>query len=108
MSYIEVAKIEDISEGEVKPYEAGGKEIIIIKYKGSYYAMDRRCTHMKADLSKGKLEGNVIICPRHGSRFDVTTGKNLKGPKIGFLKLKTEDEKVYAVEVEDGKIKVDL
>lgn len=108
MSFFEVAKTEDISEGEFKPFEVEGREILIINYKGDYFAINRRCTHMKGDLSKGKLEKNIITCPRHGSRFDITTGKNVKGPKIGFIKLKAADEPVYEVDIQDGIIKVNI
>jgi nitrite reductase/ring-hydroxylating ferredoxin subunit len=48
------------------------------------------------------------ICPRHGSKFDVTTGKCITGPKIGFLKLKAEDEVVFEVKVEYNKIKINM
>jgi 3-phenylpropionate/trans-cinnamate dioxygenase ferredoxin subunit len=52
------------------------------------------------------LEGNVVTCPRHGSQFDVTNGKNLRGPKIGLVRLHTGDVKAYEVKVEGDVIKV--
>jgi 3-phenylpropionate/trans-cinnamate dioxygenase ferredoxin subunit len=50
------------------------------------------------------MEGKVVTCPRHGSRFDVTTGKALSGPKILLLRLSTDDEPTYEVKVEEGSI----
>jgi len=108
MSFFEVAKTNEIPEGTMKPIIAQGKEILVVNYNGNYYAINRKCTHMGGDLSKGKLDGKIVTCPRHGSRFDVTTGKSISGPKIGFLKLKTKDESVYKVKVEGNSIKVNI
>lgn len=108
MSLYEVAKTNDIPEATIKAVSIQDKELIVVNYKGNYYAINRRCTHMGGDLSKGELEGKIVTCPRHGSRFDVTTGVSISGPRIGFLKLKTKNEPSYQVKVENGSIKVDL
>ena len=108
MSFFSVAKTNEIPEGAMKPIIAQGKEILVVNYNGNYYAINRRCTHMGGDLSKGKLEGKIVTCPRHGSRFDATTGVSISGPKIGFLRLKTKNEPSYKVKVENGNIKVDI
>ena len=96
-SFFEVAKTDEIPEGIMKPLIVQGKEILVVNYNGNYYAINRRCSHMGGDLSRGKLEGKIVTCPRHGSRFDITTGVSISGPKIGFLKLKTKNEPVYEV-----------
>ena len=106
MSFIEIAKVEEIPEGQMKLFTIGDKNILIVNFEGIYYAINGRCTHMGEDLSKGKLEGKVVICPRHGSQFDVTTGTCISGPKIGFIKLKAKDEAFYEVKIEDRIIKV--
>ena len=105
MSFIEIAKVEEIPEGQMKLFTIGDKNILIVNFEGIYYAINGRCTHMGGDLSKGKLEGKVVTCPRHGSQFDVTTGTCIGGPKIGFIKLKAKDEAFYEVKVEDKSIK---
>jgi len=96
-SFFEVAKTDEIPEGIMKPLIVQGKEILVVNYNGNYYAINRRCSHMGGDLSRGKLEGKIVTCPRHGSRLDITTGVSISGPKIGFLKLKTKNEPVYEV-----------
>lgn len=109
MSFIKIADKSDFLTERMKYYKLdNGKEILIISYEGSYYAVDARCTHMKADLSKGSLEGKILTCPRHGSRFDITTGTAIQGPKIGFLKLSTKDLGIYKLEIEGDKIKIDI
>jgi len=108
MSFIEVLKKGDVEEGAMKAVTAGGREIMIVNYQGDYYAARRKCTHMGGDLSRGKLEGKVVTCPIHGAKFDITTGKNVAGPKIGFMKLKAKDIDVYKVKVEGDSIMVDV
>jgi 3-phenylpropionate/trans-cinnamate dioxygenase ferredoxin subunit len=106
--YMNVGKADEIEDGGIKAYRVQEKDVIIVKHKGQYFALGRYCTHMGADLSKGALEGKIIICPRHGSRFDITTGEAISGPKIGILKLKTKGEPSYPVKVENGTIKIKL
>ncbi|MFO8010558.1 MAG: Rieske 2Fe-2S domain-containing protein [Dehalococcoidia bacterium] len=69
--YIETAALEN---GEIKKLEAGGRKVILARTADTYYAADARCTHLGGDLSKGRLEGHIITCPVHGSRFDLRDG----------------------------------
>jgi len=108
MEYLEVAKTSEIAEGAMKAFTVKGIDILVVNYEGKYYAIGGKCTHMKGDLSKGRLDGKIITCPRHGSRFDVTTGESISGPKIGFLKLKTGSEPSYDVKIDDGIIKINI
>ena len=47
-----------------------------------YYAIEDVCTHDNGPLAEGYLEGTTIECPRHGARFDITTGKVLSMPAV--------------------------
>jgi nitrite reductase/ring-hydroxylating ferredoxin subunit len=108
MSLIEVAQVNEVPIGTMKSCLAGGKQILVSNVRGKLYAIDNICTHSGGELSKGKLEGNIVTCPKHGSQFDVTTGKCVSGPRIAFLRFKTKDEPVYEVKVEDSKIKINV
>ncbi|MHB1376563.1 MAG: Rieske (2Fe-2S) protein, partial [Candidatus Humimicrobiaceae bacterium] len=108
MEYLEVGKTGEITEGTMKAYKVQGKDILIVNYGGKYYAIGGKCTHMGGDLSKGKLDGKIVTCPLHGSKFDITTGESISGPKIGFLKLKTKSEPSYEVKIEGDIIKVNI
>ena len=108
MSSLEVASVNEIPAGTMKSFNAGGKQILITNIGGKFYGIGNICTHAGGDLSKGRLEGNIVTCPRHGSQFDVTTGKSIRGPKIVFVRLNTKDEMVYSVSVENGKLKVNI
>jgi 3-phenylpropionate/trans-cinnamate dioxygenase ferredoxin subunit len=108
MEFLKVTEEKEVLSGAMKPFLINGKNILIVNYNNTYYAINRFCTHLGGDLSSGKLEGKTVTCPRHGSQFDVTTGKCLRGPKIGFLKLSTADEPSYEVKVQGGAVQVKL
>ena len=108
MRVIEGIRVGDIASGTMKSFLVADKKIMIANVGGNFYAVDNTCTHAGGDLSKGKLDGTVVTCPRHGSRFDVTTGRNLSGPRIPFFKRKVADLNSYAVKIEGDSIAVEL
>ena len=108
MALVKVAEASDLAPGSMNRYSLSGNEILLANVGGSYFAIAGKCTHAGADLSMGKLDGGIVTCPRHGSRFDMRTGKALSGPKIGFLKLKTSDAKTYEVKVMGNDVMVEL
>ena len=108
MEYIEVGKTSEITEGTMKTYTVKGINILIANYGDKYYAIGGRCTHMGGDLSKNALDGKIVTCPKHGAKFDITTGESISGPKMGFLKLKTKNEPSYEVKIEENIIKVNI
>ena len=108
MAFIDVAAVDDIPAGTIKPFTVEGKEIAIANFGGSFYAIGRKCPHLGGDLSKGNLDGTTVTCPRHHAQFDVTTGSCLAGPKIGPIKLGAKDATTYQVRVEGRRIQVDL
>jgi 3-phenylpropionate/trans-cinnamate dioxygenase ferredoxin component len=108
MSFVEVARINDVPEGTMKSFAVDGQEILVVNYQGKHYAIAGKCTHMGGELAAGKLDGKIVTCPRHGSRFDVTTGESLNGPKIGFLKFNTKNEKAFEVKIEGNAIQVNI
>lgn len=108
MGFVEVAKANDIPPGQMKLFTVGGKEVLVVNYEGRHYAVGGRCSHMNGELARGKLEGKMVTCPRHGSVFDVTTGECVTGPKIVFLKFRAKAVPTYEVRVEAGSIQVNV
>lgn len=96
MEFVRVATVSEIPAGRVLPVKAGSKNLLLASVEGKVYSFDSRCPHVGLSLEKGRLEGSTITCPHHGSRFDVTTGKLIKGPS-------KKDLPTYEVRVEgDG------
>ena len=107
MKSIRAASVDEVPAGTLKSFNIEGTVVLVVNLNGHYYAIGNRCTHMGGDLSKGQLEGKIVKCPRHGSQFDVTTGKNMRGPKI-IVQFSTRDEPVYEVKVEGNSIQVQV
>jgi len=111
--FTEVSKIDELKSGTMRVVIVAGREILLAKVGDKYYAVDNLCSHMKGNLSQGKLEGTVVTCPRHGSQFDISNGQVvrwLKGglmSKIGSAIKLSKDLMVYNVKVEDGRVLVE-
>ena len=100
VSLVRVGELPEVPVGKMKVFKVGEKECLVANANGNYYAIGNRCTHVSADLSQGSLEGNIVTCPKHKSKFDVTTGKVISGPKMPFIHPKINDEPSYEVKVE--------
>jgi len=107
-NYVKVAGKAEIPVGKMKVFKLEGKEILIANVDGSYYGISNTCTHAGGNLSQGVLEGNVVTCPRHHAKFDVTTGRLVSKPKIGFLHVNAKDEPTYQVKVENDNLMVKI
>ena len=112
--FTELSKIDELKDGTMKAVNVAGRQILLARVGDKCYAADKRCPHMKGDLSQGKLEGTVITCPLHGSQFDISNGRVVRWLKGGLmskvsraLKL-SKDLTVYNVKVEDGKVLVEV
>ena len=106
--FVKVAEKSEIPVGMMKKVILNSKEILIANVGDKFYAISNKCTHAGGDLSKGTLDSNIVTCPRHGSRFDVTTGRSISGPKILFVTLKVKGEPVFSVKVEGNDVLLKL
>ena len=112
---VDVAATADLGEGVMKSVEVNGKEVLLVMIDGNCYAVDNLCPHMKGDLSTGTLEGYTVTCPRHGSQFDVRTGKNTRWMQgsgiVSKVSSAVKSEKSltsYKVEVQGDRILVEV
>ncbi len=94
-----VAKISDLKPGECKTVVAGDRELALANVGGKFHACDNTCPHQGGPLGEGILDGQNIVCPWHGWRFNVTTGKS---PNIPV----SVDAFECVVEGDDVKVKV--
>jgi 3-phenylpropionate/trans-cinnamate dioxygenase ferredoxin component len=96
-----VGPLEELPPGEVKIVRAGELAIGVYNLGGELYAIEDRCSHDDGPLAEGDFDVDdaVAICPRHGSRFDIRTGRALTLP--AYLPVET-----FEVVVEDGIVRV--
>lgn len=108
MQYVKIAQTNEIKDGEKKKITINNKVLLLTNIQNTYYAIDNKCPHMGGSLYDGDLDGYQITCPRHGSVFDVRTGKVIKGGKIVFINVKVNDTRAYPVRIEGTDILVAL
>ena len=77
-----VARKSQIEPGTAQRVVVDDVEILLCNVDGSLYAIENVCTHDGGALDQGELEGERVMCPRHGAYFDVTTGAALTLPAI--------------------------
>jgi nitrite reductase/ring-hydroxylating ferredoxin subunit len=99
--FIEAGKAGELAPGTMKRIDARGRRILLANVDGRYCAADDTCTHEEASLSTGVLNGELVKCPLHGSRFNLCTGKALEEPA-------EEDLRTYPVRLEGGRILIGL
>ncbi len=101
MEYVRVASVNDVSEGEIKPVEAGGQKLLLTKDGGEFHVTQRKCPHLGLNLCKGKIEDGGIVCMFHKAKFDLKTGKIARDPKLLFIGMKAKNDlAIYPVRVE--------
>ncbi|MEM7343384.1 MAG: non-heme iron oxygenase ferredoxin subunit [Chloroflexota bacterium] len=72
--FIKVAQLSDLAPGDKMLVEYEDEDVGIFNIGGEIYAISDVCTHDDGPLVEGAMEGDCIICPRHGARFNVKTG----------------------------------
>ncbi len=74
--FVKAARVSDFKGQAMKAITLLTRRVGIFRQAdGSFRAMEMTCKHQGADLSKGTLEGDMVTCPRHGWRYDLTTGQ---------------------------------
>jgi nitrite reductase/ring-hydroxylating ferredoxin subunit len=68
----------------MKRVNAFNQSVLLSNVGGKIYATQNDCGHQRASLARGQLEGNVVTCPLHGAKFDVTTGRNVGGIQMAM------------------------
>ena len=77
MTIVDVCPVTELAPGETRLIEADGLEIGVFNCDGAYYAIEDRCSHDDGPLAEGEFDPSncTVECPRHGSLFDLTTGR---------------------------------
>jgi 3-phenylpropionate/trans-cinnamate dioxygenase ferredoxin component len=79
---IEVCPVSELQPGESRLVEWEDLEIGVFNCAGTLYAIEDRCSHDDGPLAEGEFDEGActVECPRHGSLFDLKTGKPLTLP----------------------------
>jgi 3-phenylpropionate/trans-cinnamate dioxygenase ferredoxin subunit len=101
LDYVEIAMADQLTDGERLFVELGGKSIVLFNLAGKLFAIGDVCSHDNGPVGDGDIEDNEIICPRHGARFDIRSGKATSLPAI-------VDIPAYPVRVVEGMIQIGI
>jgi len=96
--FVRVAGTGEIPSGRMKLVDAHGERIAVANVDGAFYAFSDACTHDGGPLSEGELEGELVTCPWHFSRFSVRTGEVIDSPAYETIQtypVRAEEDGVY-------------
>jgi nitrite reductase (NADH) small subunit len=100
MAFMRAARVVELPPGTVREYQLDGTTIALANVAGKFHAINNVCLHRGGPLGEGELEGNAVVCPWHGWKYDVTTGQLLTNPAVAVA--------CYPVEVRDEDVWVDV
>jgi len=100
---IDICPVDELPPGRTKIVSWEDLEIGVVNCGGEIYAIEDRCSHDDGELMEGEVDCDelTVECPRHGSLFDLRTGKPLTLPAYAPVD-------TFAVSVDDGVIKVEV
>lgn len=100
MQWIQVCKEDELVEGQFRIVEnEEGDEVLVARAEGDLLAVVNECSHDRRGFDGGCIEAGLLVCPRHGARFCLRTGKALTPP--AYVDIET-----FPVKVEEGIILV--
>lgn len=81
MAWTRVLPLEAVPVGEARPARVGWDDLLVCRPTAdAVHVIADVCSHDEAALGAQTLDGHVVTCPRHGARFDITTGAVLRSP----------------------------
>ncbi len=101
---IHVCPLAELPEGSMRLVEANGRKIGVFRCAGGdLVAIEDRCSHDDGPLAEGEFDAEscTVECPRHGSLFDLRTGRPKTLPAF-------QPVDVFEVRVEDGEVKLEV
>jgi 3-phenylpropionate/trans-cinnamate dioxygenase ferredoxin component len=100
---VEICPVDELPPGAKRVVTWEDLEIGVVNCGGEVLAVEDRCSHDDGDLMEGDVDEETctVECPRHGSEFDLRTGKPLNLP--AYVPIDT-----YPVTIVDGVIKVEV
>ena len=111
--FLDVADATEFREGEMRGINAHGHDILVVRIGGEFFISDLHCPHLHGNLSHGVLDGTIVTCPIHHSRFDLADGHVVRWTdwtgvvkSMGELARHPRPLRVYASQVVDGRVLV--
>lgn len=97
--WINVFNENALMNGENSVIDVDGTDVAIFKIDDEFFAIEDVCSHDGTEIASGELDGDEIICPRHGARFCIKTGAVKSAPAY-------EDIHSYPIRIVDGMVQI--
>lgn len=97
--WVEVGRVAELPPGAVRSVDCDGTRIAVFNLAGTFHAIEDLCSHEAETLSDGEVDGEEVVCPRHGARFSIITGAALSPPAY-------EAVETFPVRIADGVVQV--
>jgi len=98
--FVPVLEAEELPQNGVRKVEVGGADVLLSRSSsGEVCAISSVCGHLGGPLEEGSREGDTVICPWHGSRYDLCSGEAIDGPAVF-------PQSRYETRVREGRIEV--
>lgn len=114
MAYQKVCSADSLEVGTMTKVTIDGTNVLLYRLADGYYATQRRCSHMRLPLDKGKIEDDVVQCPFHRARFSIKTGEVQSwasfppGIQICNFLLSEKALKTFPVKLEKGEVFINI
>ncbi len=77
-----------VPAADVPPGTVAGSGDYAVGNNGEYFAVGRRCRHLRADLAEGSIDADgCLVCPWHHAKYDVSTGQMTRGPQGVYARI---------------------
>ena len=97
--YADLCGADDLPSGATRTAALGGFALLICRTGDEYFAVENKCPHTGALLTRGRIRGDSIVCPVHGARFLLRDGRHLTPPATSGLR-------TFATRVRAGRVQV--
>jgi len=97
--WVSVGPASNIAPGDYAQIEIEGRIVAVFNVGGEFYAIEDLCTHDGGGLTGGIIDGDKVVCPRHGAKFCLRTGAALTPPAY-------EPVNTFMTRIRDGIVEV--
>jgi 3-phenylpropionate/trans-cinnamate dioxygenase ferredoxin subunit len=101
VDFVRVGALGEIPEGEARAFDTPSGRVAVAHVDARVLAFDDECTHQGCSLAEGVVDDRefTVVCPCHGSVFDLSTGEPVEGPAEDSLA-------VFEARVVDGWVEI--
>lgn len=114
MPRFQLTAVADLPPNTMRAFPVNDRRILLVNLDGHFHALDDLCPHLAVPLNRGELKDGCVVCPGHGSVFDVSSGevKRWIGKPVTWLTRLTEGRpikpKLYKIIIENDQVIVEI